>query len=339
MTDTVATLRRKIATAGDLASVVRTMKAIAASSIGQYENAVRSLDDYYRTVQLGLVACFRQGDPGGVAMPATERDNGAIGAVVFGSDQGLVGQFNELMVEFVVKTLAPLPGQKTVWAVGERIQSRLADTDLVPGASFILPNSMSAITLLVGRILSEIDIRREQSRITQIYLFHHRPRSGSIYLPVSQRLLPLDAVWRRDLATLRWPTGNLPEVIDGGERTLLMLVREYLFVSLFRACAESLASENASRLAAMQRAEKNIDELLEGLNRTSHRLRQSAIDEELFDVISGFEALTGSSSGTAGFQSAVPPVTRSIGRQQATESMQQHQQQKETVAREEAAER
>jgi F-type H+-transporting ATPase subunit gamma len=42
----------------------------------------------------------------------------------------------------------------------------------------------------------------------------------------------------------------------------------------------------------MQRAEKNIDELLEDLNRSFHRLRQSGIDEELFDVISGFEALT-----------------------------------------------
>ena len=76
------------------------------------------------------------------------------------------------------------------------------------------------------------------------------------------------------------------------ERTLRALVREYLFVSLFRACAESLASENASRLSAMQRAEKNIDELQEELNRSFHRLRQSNIDEELFDVMSGYEALS-----------------------------------------------
>jgi hypothetical protein len=41
----------------------------------------------------------------------------------------------------------------------------------------------------------------------------------------------------------------------------------------------------------MQRADKNIDELLDGLNGTFHRLRQSGIDEELFDVIAGFEAL------------------------------------------------
>jgi F-type H+-transporting ATPase subunit gamma len=79
--------------------------------------------------------------------------------------------------------------------------------------------------------------------------------------------------------------------MGGGTATLRALIREYLFISLFRACAESLASENASRLAAMERAEKNINELLEDLNRTFHRLRQSGIDEELFDVVSGFEAL------------------------------------------------
>lgn len=293
MSETAASLRHKIASAGELEAVVRTMKAMAAASIGQYENAVRSLDEYYRTVQLGLVACFHQGKPWGGAMPAARKETGPIGAVVFGSDQGLVGQFNEVMAEFVVNTLGNLSGKKTVWTVGERIQSRLAGTDLVPGASFILPNSINAITSLVGQILVEMETQREKGEIAQVYLFHNRPQSGAIYTPVSQRLLPLDAVWRRDLASLRWPSGNLPEVMGGGERTLLSLVREYLFVSLFRACAESLASENASRLAAMQRAEKNIDELLEDLNRTFHRLRQSGIDEELFDVVAGFEALTG----------------------------------------------
>ena len=73
--------------------------------------------------------------------------------------------------------------------------------------------------------------------------------------------------------------------------TLAAFIGEYLFVSLFRACAESLASENASRLAAMQRADKNIDGLLEDLNGSFHRLRQDEIDEELFDVVAGYEAL------------------------------------------------
>ena len=110
----------------------------------------------------------------------------------------------------------------------------------------------------------------------------------------SQRLLPLDAQWQQGLAKIHWPTANLPEVMGGGTATLRALIREYLFISLFRACAESLASENASRLAAMERADKNINDLLEQLHGSFHQLRQSGIDEELFDVISGFEALAGS---------------------------------------------
>ena len=290
MSDTAASLSRKINSAGDLQSVVRTMKAMAASSIGQYERAVRSLDDYYQTVQLGLIACFQQSDPL-AGMPRMEqKETGIIGAVVFGSDQGLVGQFNDLMVDFVVNTLGNLPGKKMVWAVGERIQSRFADSGLLSGDSFILPNSIGAITPLIGQILIATDTLREKGEITQLYLFHNRPQSGAIFTPVSQRLLPMDAAWQRDLATISWPGRSLPEVMNDGERTLMAFVREYLFVSIFRACAESLASENASRLAAMQRAEKNIDELLEDLNQTFHRLRQNLIDEELFDVVSGFEA-------------------------------------------------
>lgn len=83
-----------------------------------------------------------------------------------------------------------------------------------------------------------------------------------------------------------------PEVIGDSTATLQALISGYLFISLFRGCAESLAAENASRLAAMQRADKNIDDLLETLNGAFHQLRQSSIDEELFDVISGFEALS-----------------------------------------------
>src|ERR1700735_3710180 len=90
MSDSQAGLQRKIASAGDLQSVVHTMKALAASSIGQYEKSVLALADYYRTVELGLGACFRE--KAATALLLEEKGQGdtdVIGAVVFGSDQGL----------------------------------------------------------------------------------------------------------------------------------------------------------------------------------------------------------------------------------------------------------
>ena len=145
----------------------------------------------------------------------------------------------------------------------------------------------------MAQIQIESEAHRAKGEYSCLYVFHNRPRSGALYEPVGQRLLPLDTQWERGLAKVPWPTRQLPEILCGGAATLRGFIRGYLFISLFRACAESLTSEDASRLAAMERADKNIDELLENLHGTFHRLRQSGIDEELFDVISGFEALTG----------------------------------------------
>jgi F-type H+-transporting ATPase subunit gamma len=295
MTDTTESLRRKISSAGDLQSVVRTMKALAASSIGQYEKSVRALADYYRTLEVGLGACLRGNEAAATFVERKAPTHaGAISAIVFGSDQGLVGQFNDVVADYAIKTLAALPGKCHIWAVGERVHARLADASLPLVGLFTVPNCVQAITPLVGQIQIEIEAHRDKGENAPLWAFHNRPMSGALYEPVSQRLLPLDAQWQQGLAKIHWPTANLPEVMGSGIATLRGLIREYLFISLFRACAESLASENASRLAAMQRADKNINDLLEQLRGTFHQLRQSGIDEELFDVISGFEALGGS---------------------------------------------
>jgi F-type H+-transporting ATPase subunit gamma len=286
-------LGRKIAGAQDLKAVVRSMKALAASSLGQYERAIESLDDYCRAVELGLSACLRRvrSAPGTAPpMPASVQP---VGAVIFGSDQGLVGRFNEVLMEFAVGKLGGLPGKtKLIWAVGERMRALVADAGLFAPAILPVPSSVNAITALVGRILIEIQAARERGQVAEIHIFYNHPISAALYEPVGKRLLPLDRLWEDKLAALPWPTKNLPEIIEGSSPALEAFIREYLFVSLFQACAESLASENASRLAAMQRAEKNIERILNELIRNFHRMRQESIDEELFEVIAGYESLS-----------------------------------------------
>jgi F-type H+-transporting ATPase subunit gamma len=302
MSDSIPGLQRKIRTASDLKSVVLTMKAMAAASITQYEKAVLSLDDYYRTVQLALSACFTATQTYGVqtsilSVPShlpkvIHKNTGTIGAIVFGSDQGLVGQFNDVLASFVTQELEKYSGAKHYWAVGERIEARLNETELIAERSFTLPNTIESITPLVAELLIETYKQQEQSQIEQIYLFYNKPKSKASYFPVCQKLLPLDRQWQQDIAYKQWPTKKLPQLLNSPDKTLRALIHEYLFVSIFRACSGSLASENASRLVAMQRAEKNIEELQDVLQRSYHHQRQSSIDEELFDLLGGFEALT-----------------------------------------------
>jgi F-type H+-transporting ATPase subunit gamma len=291
MSDTLASLRRKMDGAQKIEGVVRTMKAMAASSIGQYEAAVSALSGYERCINLGLSACLRA-ERSIAFEQAPPRDGASVGAVVFGSDQGLVGRFNEVIADFAKQTLDAITGRKTVWAVGERVYNHLKDAGMAVAGQFTVPNSVAAITPLIGQIQLESEARRSNGEYSQLYVFHNRFDSAAPYEPVRQRLLPLDATWRQNLTKLGWPTTKLPETLGGRDTTLTALVREYLFISLYKACAESLASENSSRLAAMERAEKKIESLSAELRQNFYRLRQSSIDEELFDVIAGFNALS-----------------------------------------------
>jgi F-type H+-transporting ATPase subunit gamma len=296
MSDSAAALRGQIASAGDLQTMARTMKTVSAANIAMFDNAVRALDVYYDSVQLSLSVCLRDSAPAATFAAGARKGGARLAAVVFGSDQGLVGQFNESMRAFTLATLATLaptqPGARPplVWPVGVRIAQALDGTPLELARAFDLPHAIDAVSRLVGELLRDIEARREHEQIDEVIVFHQRPAPGAQFAPAWQRLLPLDAAWTRTLLARPWPGKAVPETLAAGPATLAACLSEYLFVSLYRACAESLASENAARLAAMQRAEKNIGDLLQGLTQSFHRLRQGRIDEELFDLVAGFDA-------------------------------------------------
>ncbi len=289
MSGATESLGHKLSGAADLRAVVRSMKAMAASSIGQYEKAIESLDEYRRSVELGLSACLRWS---AVVAPPVARSKPCAGAVIFGSDQGLVGRFNETLMDCVVQALGRSPATtRRIWAVGERVRDLITDSAFVAPQVSSVPSSVEAITSLVNQILVEVEAALEMGDVGEIHLFHNRPTAFGSYEPVCTQLLPLDRAWQQKLAGLKWPTQNLPEVVETAQPAIAAFIREYLFVLLFQACAESLASENASRLAAMQRAEKNIEQILADLRRRFQRTRQESIDEELFEVVAGYEAL------------------------------------------------
>ena len=293
MPDTIASLNRKIDSASDLQSVVGVMKALAAANIGQYLKSVEALGDYSRTVELGLCACLRANRTSISESPTSSANSKpSVQAIVFGSDQGLVGQFNDKITTLAWDSLKNLNSANLrIWTVGLRVHERLLQYDLELEEPLPTPNSVKAITQLVGQLLIACHAMGEDNPHAELHLFYNRPVNGPVYEPAHVKLLPLDTQWLSQITQIAWPSKNLPEVIGPTSSALRSFIREHLFISIFKACAESLASENASRLAAMQRTDKNIEELLTTLKGDFHRLRQSSIDEELFDVISGFEAL------------------------------------------------
>ncbi|MDO9559415.1 MAG: F0F1 ATP synthase subunit gamma [Syntrophales bacterium] len=284
-------LKRKIQSAQDLLGVVKTMKALAAVSIRQYQRSVESLADYNRTVELGLQIVLK--DRRGAPEPARQSTK-RLGAIVFGTDQGLCGQFNNIIVQHAVKELDRTGFKKEdrfFIVIGLKAADILSDTGENVFEILTQPGSTAGITAMVQDITLLLEDWRFKRSVENMVLFYNEYLSGAIYRPRTLKLLPVDKVWLTDLQKQKWDSRTLPMFNMDWERLFRSMIREYLFVSVYRAFANSLASENASRLAAMQNAEKNIEERLEELHVQFHRQRQMTITEELLDIVAGFEVL------------------------------------------------
>jgi len=287
---TLQELKRRIRSADDLHGVVRTMKTLAAVNIRQYERAVASLDEYYRAVELGLRAVL-------LSRTSLKRQEAPPETVVllFGSDQGMAGRFNEVIVDFASETLAEgvfSPPEASFWVAGGKAAAGVEERFGRVEQLFALPSSAELITASVHEAVLRLERRRRERGEARLLLFYNFPVNGLAYGQRSVPLLPPDREWLEGIGGRRWPGRELPLYTLPREELFAALIDEYLFISLFRAFAASLAAENAARLAAMQRAESNIREKEEELTARYHSVRQGLITEELLDVISGFEALS-----------------------------------------------
>jgi len=289
---TLDVLKKKIKTAQDLLSVVKTMKSLAAVNIRHYESAAASLERYGEVVDAGWQALFRT--PMEVLPAVNERQ---MIFLVFGSDQGMCGQFNEVIANLAAERFSAEQAAGrgvAVWTAGERVRAALENFHAVED-HFALPGGPAGIPGQVQEIVRTFEQRRHENGVEVLEVFYNQLVSAGGYEPVHARILPLDASWVERRRREKWPNNCLPLLGMAPEHLFRELFRQYLFVSFYKAFAQSLASENAARLRSMQAAEKNIQELEETLEARFRETRQTIITSELLDIISGFEAVGGKS--------------------------------------------
>lgn len=271
--------RKSIESAQDLHGLVKTMKAMAAVGLRQFLACAEASQQYRQVLEAALSVVWPEPHP--APRPAT------VMAVVFGSDQGLCGPFNESLAAFAAERL-PAPPARVI-AVGSRLDYPLRARGWPMDHQLSLPTSVPAITHTTGRLLALL----EQAGQHRLLLFFHHPLGGARYEPDCLQVLPLDPEWLGSLRLRPWPSRCLPMFRGEHQRLGASLIRHWIFLSIYRALAYSLAAENAARLASMQVAEQNIQERLDELRREFHSLRQNAITDELLDVVSGFEVIAG----------------------------------------------
>lgn len=276
-------IKRKIQSAENLRSIVSTMKAYASANIVQFQTAARASMEYDEIINMSLYITLLAYEEERQA----SKDKGKI-YIVFGSDHGLAGRFNENIALFAQDIIEKEKDEKNKLIIsGIQVEGRLSHLEMNKDV-FYSPQSVEAIIESVLEILFKIDEYGDD--ISEIHLIYNKSEGQNFFLEQYEQLYPVSF---KDIAANigSWDSNSLPQVMIDREKILSDLIQQYFFISLYRTFCYSLASENASRLASMQTAESNIEERLELLQAEYQRKRQNDITEEINDVISGFKAI------------------------------------------------
>lgn len=290
MAQTLEILSRRTTSMQGIRSVVHTMKTLSVINSAPYEQAAKAIETYHDTVLDGLHAFVTHFGP--IETPASDHPVQVL--IVFGSDHGLCGNYNEALADHVAGHLPQSEdGPPTVLCVGAQMADALTDQHIVIEETFFPAASVDGVGRLANLLTQRLETIRTRAEPQDLAVsLAYVARDGA----AGQRalivpLLPLDQAVLDELAAKPWKSRSRPYFSMPANDLFRALVRNHLFATLFRAIAEALMTENAARLALMQQAERSVDEKLEELASETRTVRQDQITTELLDVIIGFEAL------------------------------------------------
>jgi F-type H+-transporting ATPase subunit gamma len=274
-------------TLGSLKGIVGSMKSMSQAYATGFERSSASLSAYLKNVELALRATLAY-----FPLPETRPAEPARAtAIIIGSDTGLVGRFNKSLLSFVDGWMRERHiSQESVDSIvcGRALGARF---DGKPSAFFNMPRQTGALALAASEIIIALGDRDFIGTRQSAVLFFNKKREGA-FRPEAREILPIDLHTLDRIRKHPWPSRNIPMTYGDAAKMLSSLLRQYLFLSVYRALSASLAAEHFARAAAMSQAEDNIEEHLDTLSSEYRTRRQEEITSELIDVVTGFKVIS-----------------------------------------------
>jgi F-type H+-transporting ATPase subunit gamma len=260
--------------------IVSAMRAIAAGRIQSAQKALGNARRYQEVIMCALASLPPESRS---ALPQAG-EHGQTMLLVLTSEQPFCGAFNHEVLELAERRWHELSqtGPMRLVAVGQRGERLMNARGIVADESVPATTSLPGLRDLVRRLANLVDKRYEAGQVGELRVIYNRYRSVSEQIPAEEKLLPFD--WSQiasGAATENVEVDHylsLPELQAG-------LVSEFVFISLYRIAAESFASEQASRLVAMDGATRNTDKMLKSITELERRQRQEQITRQVLELI------------------------------------------------------
>ncbi len=295
-------LQHRVASMSELQGIMSAMRSLAAMRVQEAQHALSGIRKYADTVAQAIGSAL-------LLQPTSSESAGGSGdraVVLFSSEHGFVGGFNEHLLEAAMRVLAP--GDR-LFVLGSRGTALLVESGQPISWEKPIATRVSGTPDAVNSLTNELYGQLGRGEISRVELIFTRYRQAASSTIECRTLLPFDP------AALGPRARHAPPLHNLGCRDLLeQLLAEYMFALLTEAMVESIASENAARLVTMESAHDNISRRLAQLGQSVREARQEEITSELLDLLTGSGALAADQVDDASGAEAVTRIATATQR-------------------------
>ncbi|HZC47134.1 MAG TPA: ATP synthase F1 subunit gamma [Candidatus Acidoferrum sp.] len=293
-------IRRRITTARSTQQITRALKLVSAARLRRAQEALVNALPYSEA--LARVADSLLTSEGISVGPVEGAQKKSL-LVVVASDRGLAGGYNSNLFRAAEVAQREIRGRGLeieLFAVGKKAVDQFRRTG-VPVALSRVDNFPRLATIALARdIATKMLADYTAGAIDEAGIVYTHFRSAVVQKPLYERLLPIKPPGDAGIkpgseVEAAASTADKPKidylVEPSREELVPVVLRGYLEASVYHALLESEASEQGARMAAMDAATNNADDMISSLTLQMNRARQAQITRELMDIVGGAEAL------------------------------------------------
>jgi len=278
-------VKTRISSVNSTRKITSAMKMVASSKLHHAQQAIEQMRPYEEKLS-GIMSTFVASLEDNISSPYAEvRELQRVAVVVFSSNSSLCGGFNGNTLKKLKHSLDSYKEQGVeiakIYPIGKKISEAVRKLGYIPAcelATLLDHPNYSQTAELAAQIMNEFT----QGDFDKVILIYHHFKSAGTQILTEEQFLPIqfpeNAVGNQNNNFLVEPSP-----LDLIEK----LIPKSLHLKLYSALLDSLASEHASRVIAMQVATDNADELLRDLTLQYNKTRQQAITAELLDIVGG----------------------------------------------------
>ncbi len=281
-------LRLKIRALKNTSKITAAMKLVSAAKLKRAQDAYNRSKPYQDKIQdltAKLASAFEEAEHPLLKV----RDAKRVRYLVFASDRGLCGSFNNGVLRTFGRKIQPAPGLEAL-GIGRRARDFVARSgryQLAPGTPPPNTPTFANAQAIADKVIADYS----EGRIDKVVLVYNHYASVLSQVPTFLQLLPFD----RPEATEESEKGfKAPYILEPDAASLVAeLLPKIIAIQILKCLQETAVGEHSARMTAMDSATKNTKDLIGSYTLTMNRLRQAAITRELIEIVSGAEALKG----------------------------------------------